>query len=84
MDKILLRLAMALRSILHIPKIELDIEQIKVSLEEQKILIEEQELRTTSTLVLLANHQQQLGEQIEGLKKILLAQLNSSITDDCT
>lgn len=83
MEKILHRLAIALRSALHIPNLEQDMEQMKMLLEEQKVLLEEQELRTASTLALLANHQQQLGEQIGELRQ-LLVQKSRSATDAYT
>jgi|GEM_PF-6549014 len=63
MDKILNRWAKTLRSILRIPEMEQDIAQLKV-------LLEEQELRTASMLALLANQQQQLGEQLGGLRQL--------------
>jgi len=97
MNKILHRWEIALRSVLHIPNLEQDMEQMrmlleeqkvlleeqKMLLEEQKVLLEEQELRTVSTLALLANHQQQLGEQIGELRQLLVQQ-SRSITDAYT
>lgn len=88
MNNILRRWLRAFRAILHISNMENDLEQMrmflkeqkvlleeqKVSMEEQKVLLEEQELRTASTLALLANHQQQIGDQIMELRQLLLQQ----------
>lgn len=78
MNKFLHRWKIALRSVLYIPNLEQDMKQMKMLLEEQKVLLEEQELRTVSTLALLANHQQQLGEQIEELRQLLVQQSRST------